>query len=60
MRDYITPEEFEKRAEPATAFNECTEKLEREASETLINEFQVRRNRELSNIFCVEVDYNIK
>lgn len=41
-------EEFEETAEPATAFNETTERLEREAIETLIDKNRLRRDRDWS------------
>jgi len=64
MNEYITPKDFERGAKPAKEFNECTERLIREAQYELINEAQLRRDRDWSalnsQVVGAEVDYNFK
>ena len=64
MREFITPEDFERDAESATEFDRTTERLKKEANKTLIDEYQLRRNRDWgalnSQVVGAEIDYNIE
>jgi len=62
MKEFITPEDFERDAESATEFNRTAERLKKEASKALIDEYQLERNRDWgalnSQVVGAEIDYS--